>query len=90
MERLNKAEIPAARINSTTDLLTDPHLQQVDFFKTMEHPVDGTLKFPGPPVEFSKTPAAIQGLPPEQGQHTEEVLTEFGLSRDEIAALRVE
>ena len=87
MTAMNEAEIPAARIKSTTDLLTDPHLQQVDFFKTMEHPVDGILKFPGPPVEFSETPAAIQGLPPEKGQHTEEVLKEFGLTEAEISVL---
>ena len=89
LEALNEAEIPAARINSTADLLTDPHLEQVGFFKTLEHPIDGTLKFPGPPIEFSKTPAEIQSGPPELGEHTASVLSEFGFSEEEISSLGV-
>ncbi|MGO1121065.1 CaiB/BaiF CoA transferase family protein [Rhodovibrionaceae bacterium A322] len=82
-----EAEIPAAPINSTEDLLTDPHLQAVDFFKKVEHAQDGTLTFPGPPTDFSKTPAAIQGPPPELGEHSEEILREFDLPEDLIREL---
>jgi crotonobetainyl-CoA:carnitine CoA-transferase CaiB-like acyl-CoA transferase len=87
LSQLTAAEVPAARINSTQDLLSDPHLQDVGFFETMQHPVDGTLTFPGPACTFSKTPAGIQGLPPEKGEHTRTVLKEFGISDSLIDAL---
>ena len=84
---LNAAEVPAARINSTEGLLHDPHLEEVGFFAKVEHPLDGTLTFPGPPCTFSKTPARIRNGPPELGEHTEEVLREFGLGDALVAQL---
>jgi crotonobetainyl-CoA:carnitine CoA-transferase CaiB-like acyl-CoA transferase len=42
----------------------------------------------GSPVRMSKTPARIERLAPEFGQHTEEVLLEAGYAWDEIAAVR--
>ncbi len=42
------------------------------------------------PVGMSKTPARIQGMAPEHGQHTEDVLLEAGYSWEEIDALRQE
>ncbi len=84
---LTAAEVPVARINSTEDLLHDPHLRDVGFFQSMKHPVDGTLTFPGPACKFSATPASIQGLPPEKGQHTRSVLQEFGLAESLISQL---
>ncbi|WP_294221548.1 CoA transferase [uncultured Shimia sp.] len=87
---LNAAEVPAARINSTQDLLQDPHLLEVGFFQSVQHPIDGTMTFPGPSCQFSKTPAAIQGPPPEKGQHTEAVLREFGVPAKLIEQLLME
>lgn len=84
---LNAAEIPAARINSTEDLLHDPHLAEVGFFSKVEHPLDGTLTFPGPACVFSRTPAQIRSGPPELGEHTQEVLREFGLDDTLVARL---
>jgi alpha-methylacyl-CoA racemase len=37
---------------------------------------------------FSRTPSAIQRPPARSGEHTDEVLAEWGCSKDEIAALR--
>jgi crotonobetainyl-CoA:carnitine CoA-transferase CaiB-like acyl-CoA transferase len=41
-----------------------------------------------PPVKFSATPASVRSDAPRLGEHTEDVLREAGLDRDEIAELR--
>ncbi len=43
---------------------------------------------PAPAPRFSRTPGAIQGPPAWPGQHTDEVLTDWGFAADEVAKLR--
>ncbi|MEO1062111.1 MAG: CaiB/BaiF CoA-transferase family protein [Actinomycetota bacterium] len=43
---------------------------------------------PGPSPRFSRTGAEVQGPPAHAGQHTDEILTEAGLSAADIAKLR--
>ena len=45
---------------------------------------------PAPAPRFSRTEAAIQGPPAWPGQHSDQVLTDFGFSADEVAALRAD
>jgi len=47
----------------------------------------GEVSVVGTPVAFSDTPAVASGFVPELGQHTEEVLLEFGYTWDDIAHL---
>lgn len=42
---------------------------------------------PAPAPRFSKTPGRIAGPPAVAGEHSADILAEFGFSRDEIAAL---
>jgi len=42
---------------------------------------------PAPAPRFSRTPGQISGAPPQPGQHTEEVLLEWGFSQAEVDAL---
>ena len=48
--------------------------------------IDGVLQ-PAPTPRFSQTPPELQGPPPNPGEHTKEVLAEFGFSSAEIGGL---
>ena len=57
----------------------------VEFREDATHGRVGIL---GPPVKLSATPTALDRLAPVIGEHTDEVLREFGLAADEIGRLR--
>jgi crotonobetainyl-CoA:carnitine CoA-transferase CaiB-like acyl-CoA transferase len=46
------------------------------------------IRLVGQPVMLSRTPSTMAARPPEFGEQTDEVLAEFGFSKDEIAELR--
>jgi crotonobetainyl-CoA:carnitine CoA-transferase CaiB-like acyl-CoA transferase len=75
---LAAADIPHAKVNELEDLLHDPHLEAVGFWRMVEHPTEGTLRLPANPIQLSASPASIRLPPPVLGQHTAEVLREFG------------
>lgn len=55
----------------------------------MDHPAFGQCKMVGFPVGFDETPARVQRVAPEIGQHTEEVLMDIlGYAWDDIESLR--
>jgi len=78
---LHGSDIPHAVVNDLEDLLDDPHLQDVGFWEMHAHPTEGMMRLPRPPLDFSVTPARIHRLPPRLGEHTAEVLAEFGLDQ---------
>lgn len=49
--------------------------------------VDGVIQ-PGPTPRFSRTPGEVQMPPPVPGQHTMEVLTDWGFSSEDVEKLK--
>ena len=47
----------------------------------------GATQMLGQPITLSRTPSKLVRRPPERGEHTAEVLAEFGFSTDEIEGL---
>ena len=84
---LERVDIPYTPVRSIEELLDDPHLRAVGFFRTYEHPSEGTMLEAGLPSTWSATPLSIRRPPPRLGEHTREVLGEVGLAIAEIEAL---
>jgi formyl-CoA transferase len=88
LERLEAAGIPAGPINRISQALSDP---QADHRKAVRHFGTGSLgQVPtvGSPLRFDGQRADADLPPPALGEHTDEVLADFGVSRDEIAEMR--
>lgn len=77
---LEGSDIPNAALNDLEDLLDDPHLVASGFWQSFEHPSEGTLRLPANPLVLPDCPPSIRRLPPRLGEHTEEVLREWGLT----------
>ncbi|GAA0503344.1 CoA transferase [Pigmentiphaga sp. GD03639] len=71
---LETADIPFAPVHSFDDLLADPHLAALGFWRECEHPTEGRLRQAGIPVHFGATPGDVRRHAPGLGEHTEEVL----------------
>jgi crotonobetainyl-CoA:carnitine CoA-transferase CaiB-like acyl-CoA transferase len=83
-----EADVPAARYNAIDDLLEDPHLGDVGFFQSVEHPSEGRIYQTRLPNRFSGG-IREESLPaPRLGEHTRDVLRELDYQDEEIDALR--
>lgn len=87
VEILLAAGTPAGKIANYAEVLDDPHTRARDMVTSVDHPIEGTINTVGIPVKLSRTPGEIRRAAPLLGEHTDEVLAEFGYPADKIAAL---
>jgi crotonobetainyl-CoA:carnitine CoA-transferase CaiB-like acyl-CoA transferase len=87
IKTLDALEIPVGPVKTLDEVIGDPHLAEIGFFRQMAHPTEGGLVMPDVPVRFAGTPAAIDRLPPRLGEHGREILQEIGMRSDEIESL---
>jgi crotonobetainyl-CoA:carnitine CoA-transferase CaiB-like acyl-CoA transferase len=80
LKLMQAANVTSAPVNSVSEALRDPQVMHRDMIVHVEHPTAGTVKMTGCPVKFSETPCSIRKPPPILGQHTSEVMKEFGIS----------
>jgi crotonobetainyl-CoA:carnitine CoA-transferase CaiB-like acyl-CoA transferase len=91
VEHLNAAGVPCGPIYSIDKVFADPQVEHLGMVQEIETgDARGRLRVVGQPVTLGRTRSELVAAPPECGQHTEEVLGEFGFSAEEIAALRRE
>jgi crotonobetainyl-CoA:carnitine CoA-transferase CaiB-like acyl-CoA transferase len=81
LDLVRAADIPATQMNDLDDLLKDPQLRAVNFFKERDHPTEGRYVEMRPAVKFSARPDPALGLPPHIGEHNAEISAELGFSQ---------
>jgi crotonobetainyl-CoA:carnitine CoA-transferase CaiB-like acyl-CoA transferase len=86
-ERLERARIPFAPLRRPDQLVDDPHLNASGQFLATPLPGRPPAKLPKMPVRSTAFEFGLRRPAPRLGEHTREVLAEFGLSKDEIDAL---
>ncbi|MBX9619697.1 MAG: CoA transferase [Hyphomicrobiales bacterium] len=79
--------IPCMHVRRFEELTDDPHLKTVGLFEKRRHSVAGGIQDVRHPVTYSRTPAAWHREQPVLGAHTREVLSEAGLTADDIDRL---
>ncbi|MEM7412842.1 MAG: CoA transferase [Myxococcota bacterium] len=82
-ERLVAEEVPVAPVLEHRDVLRDPQLVHNGSVIEAEHPVYGPYRRARPAARFSVTPTEPANAPALYGEHTDDVLAEFG--KDEAA-----
>lgn len=88
LARLDAEQVPCAPVLSRKDLLTDPQIAANKLIVESEHPSLGRMRQPRPAARFDQTPAELRIPAPRLGEHTDDVLTELGIAREEMATLR--
>jgi crotonobetainyl-CoA:carnitine CoA-transferase CaiB-like acyl-CoA transferase len=88
LDVMDAHDIIAAPVLDFPAVVADPQVQHNDILLSTRHPTVGDIRLVGQPVKLSDTPARVRYPPPLVGEHTDEVLTELGLSAVQITALR--
>ena len=87
IDLFNEIGVPCGPINSIDQVFADPQVQHLGMAAAGTRPDGSEQLFVAQPFSMSRTKTRIAATPPKQGQHTDEVLKEFGFADNEIAAL---
>ncbi|MBL4691025.1 MAG: CoA transferase [Rhodospirillales bacterium] len=87
LSRLEAAGVPAGPVLTVNQMHDDPHVLARDMIVEVEHSRLGPVKTIGLPVKFSKTPGRVATGAPVYGEHTREVLAEYGYEQAAVEEL---
>jgi crotonobetainyl-CoA:carnitine CoA-transferase CaiB-like acyl-CoA transferase len=88
MARLEAADVLCVPVNDFQGVSTDPQVGATGMLVEEEHPRAGRFTTLGTAVRFTATPGTRRTPAPALGEHTDLLLSEMGLSPDDIRRLR--
>jgi formyl-CoA transferase len=90
VEILNAAGVPTGPILTIDQVFANEQVQHLGIATPLSHPHLGAIQVLGLPTTLSRTPGAVRTPAPEKGEHTEAILRELGMSREEIQQFRAD
>ena len=88
LEKFQAVGFWSAKVNDYEDVAKDPQVIHNGIIKEIQHPVAGTYKAIGTPIEMSETPPTIRRPAPLLGEHNEEILMHLGYTAEQIHSMR--
>lgn len=85
---LNAAGVPCGPIYSIDQMFDDAQVRHLQIAQNVPNDQNREICLVGQPVTLSRTPSHLVTRPPEFGEHTDQILAEFGFTTDEVAELR--
>jgi crotonobetainyl-CoA:carnitine CoA-transferase CaiB-like acyl-CoA transferase len=86
---LNEAGVPCGPVYGVDEMFSDPQVEALDMRLRVHHKQLGPLDLLRSPVSLSRGVRRAEPTP-ERGEHTIDVLKEFGLAAEQIASLRAQ
>lgn len=90
MEKFDAIGLPCGPVNDVKQMHADPQAVAREMVIDVDHKTLGKVRTLGLPVKFSDTPGGVRRGAPLLGQHTREVLREFGFGDADIDAFLAE
>ena len=87
VESLNAAGVPCGPIYSIDEVFSDPQVRHLEMAKPVRSEALGDIEVVKNAITLAGVPEATYRATPERGQHTREILGEFGFAGDEIDTL---
>jgi crotonobetainyl-CoA:carnitine CoA-transferase CaiB-like acyl-CoA transferase len=88
VKEFNAAGVPCGPINSIDQVFEDEQVKHLGMAEDVPNAEKRHIRLVSQPFKLSRTPSKMAAPPPEFGEQTDEVLSEFGFSVEEIAELR--
>jgi formyl-CoA transferase len=88
IEILNAAGVPSGPINKMDEVFQDRQVQHLGMAAPVPHATLGDVHVVNQPIKLSRTPSRMVKPTPEKGEHTDEVLREYGFGEKDIEELR--
>ena len=88
IDELNAASVPCGPIYAMDQVFADPQVQHLGMARSVQHPTKGTVGLVGQAISMSRSKWEVRNTTPEQGEHTDTILSELGFDAAAIAALR--
>jgi crotonobetainyl-CoA:carnitine CoA-transferase CaiB-like acyl-CoA transferase len=87
IQRFEEAGVPVGPVNSIEQAFTHPQAIAREMVVETQHPSAGRVQGVGHPIKFHDLPRPEPKPAPEIGQHSREILLEYGFESDEIQQL---
>lgn len=81
---LTEAGLPSGSILDMHQLFSDPQVIAREMKLEIQHPTAGRIPLVGSPLKLTRTPVTMERHPPLIGEHTDEILMEYGFKEEQI------